>query len=567
MRLLFIFLLCFVSLSCAKGRENNKLEEAKNYFQKAKESFFEKSNFEDAEKNLRELTRLVPTFEPISLNFMQGYLNEKEHLYEKAIKKYLRELKISQEDPKIIEFTLLNLAQTYFKAGIFYKALFNSSLNAHINYYNCRLYLNKAKTINLEHKGLVLKKANLDYLLYFRGICYYLSEEFQKAINDFNKIKSKPLYWSALIRLGACYYKKGLIQKANWCWDTVYKNNKNNLEVLSELGYIYAQLDISEKLEEALRYCQKAFEEIKTERIAKCLIWVYFKNNQVNEAIKLLEKINFKNPDLVDKLGEYKDLKQGIEIEYTTKFYDPSILDHKANIYLNQAIKYYKRYLRHNPENEVVNCQIGISQLNSNQLNEAIELFNKLLTSSKRENVKLKAKINLGTAYYLKGDKLKAEQLWDDVNKGSDNPLARNDLGATYAKLGIKLEQAVSLCQVEEAEKPGIASWNLGKVYFKKGITQSNTDYLSRAIMYYEKNHVQESGYSIKMNDPLLLLDLATAYYNRHLFRTASEITASLQHHYPEAKQGFDSFQAVAEIWQVIKWDEGLAWKIEWQDI
>lgn len=560
MRIVIIFLFCFIILSCGKG----DLEKANIHFQKAKTFFFERSDFENAEIELKTVLELVPEFESVAFNFMHGYLYQKKHLYEEAIKKYLQELKISQKNQEIYKLTLLNLAQTYFSAGIFYKALFDSTVNAHLNYYNCRLYLlDKTKVANLEQDGLILHEPNIDFLFYFRGICYYLSGNFQKAIEDFNRVKNKLLYWSARIHLGACYCKKGFFPDATQYWDDVCKNNKNNPEILSELNYIYTQLDIPKKLEEAVKDCEKIYRESKSKEVAKYLMWTYFKNNQLDKATKLMQEVKFKIPDLTDKWGEYRDIERGINVEYTTKFYNPLVIDHKADIYLYQAIRYYKEYLKFEPEDKITLCQIGISQLNSNQLNLAIDTLEKVLYTDDK-NIRLKAKINLGTAYYLVGQAFKAEKLWEEVKNETDNSLIRSDLGITYAKLGIKLDEALSLCYTEKVKKPGILSWNLGKVYFKKGINDSNREHILNAMMHYEKNHIQESGYSVELNDPVLLLDLTNTYYNRHLFRVSSEIMASLRDYYPEAEQMFNSVQAVAEIWQIIKWDKKLDWEIEW---
>lgn len=551
-------------VSCAKKEDKN--EEILSYYQQAKNSFFEESNFEKADILLKEILNLNPEFTGDYFNFMLGYIYEMKHCYNKAIERYKKELEVNKretsEDKEIYQFTLFYLARSYFNAGLLYKKFFNLAVNSQINYYNTKLLLRKGI---ISTENLRLKPEDLNHLLYFRGLCYYLRGDFNDALNDLKKVEPKsPLYLNAVIKLGACYHQLGRVKEARQEWEKIYRSSKHPI-ILCELGYTYCELGMEDMFNQVQKWAEEASDKIGVEKIRKLLCVIYFKNNNIDKAVELLNEIQLEIPELTEERGEYIDKESNIKVKYVTKFYDPSMLNHKADIYLTLALKYYRNYLEFGKNKDLIYKQIGLCQLYSNKLEDAILTFNHLIKNDDSDpKIRSMSQIYLGMCHYLLGAREKAFILWDNVYKNNlQNYEVLSLLGVTYAMLGIRLEEAIKLCKTPRAELPGELSWNLGIVYFKKGLKESNIECFSESIGYLEKNHTQKGGYNVEVDNPLLLSDMASAYYNRRLFQTASCIAFSLRQYYPEVEQIFNVFQVVSEI----KGMEGIKWEIDWKDI
>ncbi|MEW6605850.1 MAG: tetratricopeptide repeat protein [bacterium] len=558
--LIILLLCCSISIiSCAKRK--SKADEIFSYYQQAKEAFFEQSDFEKADTLLKNVLKLNPKFKADYFNFMLGYIYESKHLYNEAIAHYSKELETNKrkevKDKEIYQFSLLYLARTYFEAGLLYKKFFNLAVNSQINYYNTKLLLRKEV---ITTQSLKLKPENINHLLYFRGLCYYLRGDLNEAVSDLRKVDIKStLYLKALIKLGACYYKLGKIKEAEQTWKEVYSYSKDPI-ILNELGYTYAELGIKERFNQT----QEWANQVPLEKGRKSLCLIHFKNNKIDKALELLKEIQLEIPDLVEERGAYISRDSNRKVKYITNFYNPAMLNHKADIYFTMAIKYYKNYLELAKNKDLIYHQIGLSQFHSNQLKDAILTFSQLINDATDTKIKAMSQINLGTCYYLDDRKEKAFSIWDNLYRNSvrDHEML-SQIGVTYARLKIRLEDALSLCEIPEARIPGELSWNLGIVYFQKGLNESKIEYFSESIGYLEKNHTQKGGYTLEIDDPSLLLDLASAYYNRRLFRTATSIIFSFRQYYPEVDQIFNPFQVVSEL----KGMEGINWKINWKEI
>lgn len=433
-------------------------------------------------------------------------------------------------------------ADEYFKLGFLYKGLFNTAVNTQINYYTAKLFLIGKGELP---KGVRPEKK--DHILYYRGLCYYYQGDVKKAMLDFKKIpKSSDKYIESIIRLGACYYKQKGIKKAIRLWNKAYLLSKNEPKFISKLGNLYAELGIN--IPTATTYCKKD----KLGEIG--LVWISLHKKDIDNALGLIEKIEAKKPDLIVNRGRWK------EITYISRFYDPGILAIKAQVYLNASIKYYQNKVM-TERNDYLCCKIGIAQLMSGNLNESITTLEPL-THSNNWEVRAKALINLGIAYYLRGEKQNADNSWNIViNSYRNKQLVMSELGYTYARLGIRLDKALSLC----TDKPGTFSYHLGMVHFKKGILMDSLDYINSAPTLLEGNRRFKAGYDPMYDNGLFLLDLANAYFIRKDFTFSEEILSWFCKKYSDAEGIFYNIQGMAISWEYLQWEQN--WMITWKDM
>ncbi|MEW6618002.1 MAG: tetratricopeptide repeat protein [bacterium] len=417
-----------------------------------------------------------------------------------------------------------------YQRGLLYKELFNTAVNTQINHYNA-LLIEKGKP------PVDAKPIRKDHIWYYRGLCYYYQGNFLSAIADFKRIpKSSDKYPEAQIRWGACYYKQGKITEAKKLWNDACSQKKNNPLFLSKMGNLYAELGTNTTT--ATKYCQK------TEKGTSGLVWIYLKNGDVDKALDLIKKISNK-PDLEDYIGRCT----GGSV--TLQFYDPGLLWIRSQVYLMSAVKYYQQAID-SQKNDELSCQLGITQLMAGRLNDSITTLKPLINSNRWE-VKAKALINLGVAYYLKGSKQEAETTWNQVeNNYKDNPAVMSELGYTYARLGIKLDDALSLC------KEGKESYYLGMVYFKRGVIGNNSNDINEACN--EMGHFERDS-----NNLLHLLGLCNAYYVNRDFNAATEIFYKYLQRYSGTNRIYESLRYINEARKDITWFGNL--KIEWKDL
>jgi tetratricopeptide (TPR) repeat protein len=521
---------------------------------------FDNREFGKAYVKLTKVYELSPEFYEQGLHFMLGYLYEKKNMYDKAIFHYNKEIVLNKnKDDRIYRIAVRNLARVCHTYGCLYKAFFNTAVNMELNYYNCRRAVSKLKAKEKQDVvGLKLKDERQDCIKYFSGLCYYLLHEYDKAIAEFKGISRRSdMYWKAIIRQAGCYYKKGMYDVAARLWDKVYANNINRLVVLCELGCVYVECGLKNKLADAIAWCSKAAD--------KRLSWLYCKNNELDKAKRLIEKLKDSEPEVIDKWGRYKDTQYNIDVEYTTRFYNPVSLQYLSEIYFNMAIKYYNKYLELSTKNKAkVLYQIGMCYLLAGDVNNANVCFQQI----QHKNIKDMARVMLAVCRYKSGEEQVADRIWSAVlARCQRNYQIRSLIGYVYARLGINLDDAVVLCDVSGAKRKGRLSWNLGMVYFCNGIHTGNQEMLVSAMMCLEKNHIQESGYNPQKNKPLLLIDMANVSFNQKLFAQTTEILFALKGMYPEVEQILNAAQSIREMWNVIKWQDNIIFQIKWYDM
>ncbi len=549
--LLVLSMLTMVAISGC----GTKTDTLQAHYEKAYKLFFEKQDMDAAYLELEYIQKTKPEFVAPYFNFMLAYGNDARHHYHPAIKEYLKELQVnpqkSKQDIDVYQWSIVGLADTYYKAGLLYKDLFELAVNSQINYYSCKLYLSK----KIQEKK---EKKSQHYLYYYRGLCYYYVRELDKAVDD---LKNAGDYLPAQVILGACYYLKGMSQESVKVWDRV--SLTKDQRALALLGRI--QVECGHVPDDGLRLCEQAEQVYRTcqdKVTAACLASVYVDTGCVDKALDLMNKIKPDSPEIIDEWGGYTDKETGLKIAYTTKFYDPQYLMIQAKAYFLKAAEYYLKL-----KSEYGLCQAGMCQLEAGDKKKASGMLSEVCSTGKEEETRIKAKINMGLLACLDGREEEAFKIWDEVLSDSDNLLIKSDVGLSYTRAGVKFDQAISLCTQTGAEEPGILSQQLGIAYLKKGMLNDDSGLLGQAISYLEKNHIHESGYSLERNDPVVLLNLARAYYYHRIFNRPSEIMLSFRDVYPGCDQIFNAFQSVEAAWQIIKWGKDTKWGHEWYEL
>ena len=435
---------------------------------------------------------------------------------------------------------LERIAKAYSDWGMLYRKFFNATVNLYIDYYTYKLQTSARSS-----------PEEMAFIRYSRGMGYYLSQRYDKSISDLEKVSagSQPYRIQARIKLAACYYKKGFRSKAEQIWSQA---GSNDIPISSELWRTYLEAGKALKSDEISKQCQKMSQWLDAQKVKKDaynqvgrnIAHLYYTVNELDKALEQFRNVDMRCPDFTVS---------------NVKFFQPSPFESRAKIYFCKASEYYLKCLQTQPaKSDYYKYQIGLCLLRADKIDEAIKAFNEISDM----DLKPKASINIAVSFYRKGETQKAYQIWDQVaNTGNKESLG--ELGYVYAKLGIRLQDALKYTEGnDDPLKSAFTHFQLG--FETKGKAQK-IEQFEEAIQILERSR-PEVGLYLEKNDPLLLVDLANAYYQRRYFSISAEIWSHFLDRYPEVYQIFDVTQLISEIWHS-NWKESAISDISWVNL
>lgn len=166
---------------------------------------------------------------------------------------------------------------------------------------------------------------------------------------------------------------------------------------------------------------------------------------------------------------------------------------------------------------------LGLALLEHGKTDTATSTLEKFLAAGDDAKYKAIAKIGLGTAADLTGDKQKAQELWGGIN-GSDLDV-KTELAAAYSRAGLQDKDPVRLCDeaLMDIRKSGkalslMAVKNCIGVYGRAGIPDKGFDLLSRADLksYFYRDAIGKSKV-LSFYDVQLLSNLSVFYLQASL--------------------------------------------------
>jgi tetratricopeptide (TPR) repeat protein len=161
---------------------------------------------------------------------------------------------------------------------------------------------------------------------------------------------------------------------------------------------------------------------------------------------------------------------------------------------------------------------LGLALLEGGKVAPAQSSLEKFLAGRGDARYKAIAKIALGTAANVIGDKQKAQELWGGIN--SSDPDVKTELAAAYSRAGLVEKDPVALCDeaLAEVKKGGkplslIAAKNCLGVYARSGAPDKGLDLLQRAdLKSYSYREAISKSKVITFYDIQVLPNLAAFY-------------------------------------------------------
>ena len=446
-------------------------------------------------------------------------------------------------------------ADLHFKLGKFDKAielakeqLPNSDRNevSELNkiigesYFNLEQYAEAIPYLT-EFKGRRGKWSNTDY--YQLGYAFYKQKDFEKAINEFNKIVdgNNGVAQNAYYHLGESYVNLDKKQEAL----NAFRNASQmdyDLKIQEDAWLNYAKISYEignpyQSVPQVLAaYLEKYPETPYTAEIETLLIDSYITSKNYLEALKLLEgKKSFENKEAYQKVTFYRgiELYNASEFQEAKNHFDKSLSEPQAAKYTARAtfwkaetdynltsyddalvgFKQFEQQTASSETQEFKNLAYNIAYTYFKQKNydQATQYFNQFIKDSKADNLRLNdAYLRLADGYFVSSQYNNAIEAYDAAIQLNtiESDYAFFQKAISYGYVGNASKKITELLDfISKYNKSKLrddAMYALGNAYVKAG----NTD---EAMQIYDRLN---SEYKRSVFVPKALLRQGLVHYN-----------------------------------------------------
>lgn len=330
----------------------------------------------------------------------------------------------------------------------------------------------------------------------------------------------------AMITLGSAYHAKGIGDQAERIWSKVSTENPQ-IAILLAAAFLKADVhkDNIASLVKAIDLSESADNALSIEGVS-ALLSIYARRGSPDKGFRIISRADLKafaREEIIDK-------------NKVLRFYDPDLLQNLAMLYNSSAINAL-RGAQNAKENKIAAAAafyIAEAYAFSRRLPEATRAADLLLSTNPPKAVRRRAQIRrVAYGYALQPPVLPFTGFHPYLAEKPDTVLL-GDMISLCAQQKIEdpkaLDQAIKIWN----QAPGRASINLGMAlghYFRS--RQAHT----KALYYLEAVRDKSRKNRIEANPPVLLADLAWAYYHNRQFSEALEIYFTMSKQFPAVRQ------------------------------
>ena len=412
----------------------------------------------------------------------------------------------------------LSLGLVYLKNAELYRELYRTSVSVNLD------YLTKLAEFRGETRSRLVDL--------YMGEAFLGGDRFGEAARSFERFildkRGREKYGEiARVELGLSYHFRGDGQKAKGLWKSV---NQGDPEVLSELAAAYSKADLVGENPRAM--CEGALALAKQSgngtpiRVIKNALGVYAKGGLIDKGLDLLRLTDLKSFSSEGVLGENKVLR----------FYDLALLDNLAKLYGKASIEYLTKATTDDRSKNAANYYLGEAYAILGSIDRSAEVTSSFISSDGApRQFKAKAKVRQATLLYLQGRKTEAMSRWNELlQKHPNSPDLLADILSACSRLGVECNEVVAeasaLAEAGEGKRFSSVNLALGRYHLGK------KDY-GKTIAYMEAGRNKGKKNRIEYNDPLMLINLAEAYYQTMRFSEALEIYFAMSKQFPAVRQ------------------------------
>lgn len=449
----------------------------------------------------------------------------KKHHYEDAIQLLYKQLPSNKSEHR--GKTYLALGMICLANAELYQDLYQASTATNLDYLNRLLSVKGPAQSQLV--DLYLGKAHLEAGQFSEAADFF--KKFMGARNGRHLDKDL-----AKIGLATATYLQNKPAEAQALWAQI-KTDSPQLTI--SLAAAYSRVGLMEN--KPLATCKTALDllrqsgDIPSIQTVNNLICVYAKNGQLDAAFKLIRRADL-------KAFFHEEVPAPNKV---IRFYDSSLLSNLSSFYARAALEFLEKASRL-PDKKIK----GLAQY---YLGQGLGIFGHPEDSTRMVNVfisatagspklKNRARVRLAFNHYLLGNKEATTRQLNAHLESEPDPDLVAEMLLSAVRYQYDAPQAVirasSMAQGAQGRSSARINYALGKYYlWKKNYP--------RAIFYMEAGRDKSHKNRVEFNDPLMLVNLAQAYYRSRQFSEALEIFFEMSKHYAAVRQIQDALQGV----------------------
>lgn len=420
------------------------------------------------------------------------------------------------------------------------------------------IYLGSANVYRELHKTALL--VELDYLTQLsrqktgsssRFADFYLGQtlleagRLSEAVTSLQRYANKvgarsPFKPYADIELGIAYSRQKQEQKAKQAWSKV---DLSKPEFKAALAGAYAAVGAQGHkpvaMADAALSAAKLQRYTPSARMLRNLLRAYSLGGAPDKALELLNAGELKDASYIEEIGSSK----------TVRFYDSSLLQDMARTHLYAAVQYLERASRDAKLGSTATYYLADAYLQQGNAEQALRADAQILAQPQMsQHYSDRARVHQASANYIAGRRKEAGLVWQSLAEHSAaDPALLAAVMQACAQAGADCTKSekLALAAVEQGEGKKFfqLSAALGKYYLLQ------KDY-PKALLYLEAGRDKAYKNKIEVNDPVMLIGLAEAYYRNNKFSENLEIYFEVAKQYPVVRQIQEAMQGIYSMQQ-----------------
>ena len=338
--------------------------------------------------------------------------------------------------------------------------------------------------------------------------------------------------------LGLSYHLSGNKKKATRLWNGL---DTADPEVLSTLAAVYSMAGLKDRkpadLVEKSLAAQKKSRRRPSMRFLKNVLAVYVHDGATEKGLSLISSASLEN-------YSYREV---IRRNKVINFYDLSLLRDLSTLYLQAGISSLRKAAADGKLKDTANYYLGEAYAMSGKTEQSSRVITSFIAAARMpQQFKDRALARQAANTYQQGKKSEAFATWEKLSKKqpadpdlfAEIILACNRLQIECRRVARK---AASAAEAGEGKKFYPLNIALGRYYFGK------KNY-AKAITFMEAGRDKGNKNKIESNDPVVLVNLAEAYFQTKQFSEALEVYFEMSKQFAEVRQIQEAMQGIYSI-------------------
>ena len=340
----------------------------------------------------------------------------------------------------------------------------------------------------------------------------------------------------AKVCLGLGYYQNNEVSKTTEFWRGI---DPSDVEVKAELAAAYSKAGLKDKdpsiITEGILLEMKRSGKPFSMRMVKNLLAIYARGTGLTEkGLDLLSRSDLKAFSYRESLGKSKVIH----------FYDVSLLNDMATLYGRASVTYLEKAAADPKVKDAAEFYLGQAYGLFGSVEQSSKVTASFIaTSQMPQQYKDRIRVWQGANLVVRNRQTEAMAVWDElIRKQPEDPDLISEIlfacSRTKAECPGVLQKAAAMVEARDSKRLSLLNIAIGKYYLGR------LDYV-RAVSFLEAGRDKSNKNKIESNDPVMLVNLADAYYRTKKFSEALEIYFEMSKEFPEIRQIQEAVQGV----------------------